>query len=317
MGWTMATASRPWSVGVAAVTLLLGCGPDDSADVAGDDTITGPEGECPELVWSDSDSAIPTLEVGSAADADVLPLYTRIDGNLAIRDAAGLVDLGFLACVTEIRGGLLILRNPDLVDLTGLGKLEAVNSPWPEYDYVVIRENPALQNVDGLAGVEHVGSLTIEDNGSLKSLDGLASFRSADTVSVTGNEVLETVGLRALESVGELLRIGAIDCPNWDPDTEPAPAPVAEGNPALVEIDGLDALADFNRLSISGNAGLTSLEKLSANLMGASGLIVDIELNESLHHEQVLEAGLPGSVNSCGNLEDPQACECDLIPGNP
>lgn len=308
----MATASWfPRSNGVLTLALTLGCGNSELVD-----TDTEGDEDCPGLTWTDAGDGIRSLEVTSAMEAEELPRYTVIDGNLRIRDVDGLTDLSFLECLTEIRGGLVISGNADLVSLAGLEQLASVVSPWPEYDHVVIRENSKLQDVEGLTAVEEVGNLSIEDNPALTSLDGLASFRRANVISITGNDTLETLGLRMLESVDELA-IGATQCPTWDPETEPAPSPIPTGNSALLEIDGLDSLVEYGQLRITGNMSLNSLASLSEQLQQASGLRVDIELNEMLPYEQIELANLPGTTESCGNLGDPQPCECELIPGNP
>lgn len=50
------------------------------------------------------------LVIDSVADAESLPLYTRIDGTLLIQEVEGLEQLEFLRClgpptVTRLRGG--------------------------------------------------------------------------------------------------------------------------------------------------------------------------------------------------------------------
>lgn len=292
-----------------ASALTLGCGSSGVQESG-----SGSE-DCPELIWTEPGDGTHSLEL-SASDIEDLPEYTVIDGNLRIREIEGITDLAFLRCVTEIRGGLVISNNPDLVSLDGLERLTSMVSPRIEYDHIAILENPKLQHVDGLSGVEGVGTLSVTDNPALESLDGLASFRQAQTISISGNDALEIIGLRALETVEEIY-IGATTCPPWDPNTEPAPSPIAAGNSQMTTIDGLDSLASYTRLRIDGNSSLSSLSALSDNLKGAIGMFVEIELNAMLPHEQIMMANLPGSVDACGNLDDPETCQCELVPGNP
>jgi len=209
----MGTAKREYIVIAVLLTVAAGC----ANDVVSDGEESAPE-ECPELVWQGpGDSFIETLEVRSPADVESIPLYTRVEGNLVVEGVEGQVDLDFLRCIRQVTGGGRIKDNPDLVSLTGLEALVEIGGEDPSYNFVAVLDNDSLQNVEGLMSIESIGALSVERNASLTSLEGLGSLRSVDLITIGDNDSLSVIGLRSLESVGELY-IGGLECPS-DPSS--------------------------------------------------------------------------------------------------
>lgn len=264
------------------------------------------EDACPELIWSDpgGNLELGALEITSMQQANALPPYTRIDGTLRVSAVEGIADLSFLACLSEVRGGLAIFDNPDLETLQGLERLSTLDSPLVENANLFIVRNPNLRNLDGLSGLEALPRLYIEENPLLETIDGLRNLRTADTISIQRNAILPTISLPALETVG-VLEVGNHQCPRWDPAVDPAPAPDVDGNPGLVDLDGLENLQTYDDLWLKGNPSLVSID----GILGASGGYNRVELNEALPYTAVVQLG---SVVSCGNLDEPEPCECQL-----
>ncbi len=298
-GWTY---RRKTALAAALLIPAAGC----SGDVPSEGGGSAPD-ECAELVWrGDGDSLVDTLEVHSLADVDSLPLYTRVEGTLEIEGVDGQVDLGFLRCVTEVTGGIRIMNNPDLVSLAGLDSVTEIGGEHPSYNFVAIIGNGKLRGVEGLGSLEEVGSLSVENNASLESLEGFSSLRSVDVVSIADNDSLSVVGLRALESVGDLL-LGGLDCPS-DPSAMPAPG----GLPGLTTIDGLDSLQDAMIIRILGNPNLASF----GGLADADGLFgATFQLNEKLSYDGIVAADFENLYEICGNMNDPVECDCSMFGG--
>src|SRR5262245_8931954 len=95
---------------VIIAALLSACGPNQATDQGTEESSETGDDSCPELIWSDPDGDLElgALEITSMEQANALPLYTRIDGTLRILSVAGLVDLSFLSCLGEVRGGVSI-----------------------------------------------------------------------------------------------------------------------------------------------------------------------------------------------------------------
>jgi hypothetical protein len=287
------------------LTLLLfalGCGStrvvDDSAN-----SETG-EDVCPELVWTDPGGGYEPLEIVSQQQAMDLPSYTRIDGSLRVWSIPGLVDLQFLACVTEVRGDVEISGNPDLETLDGLQRFTTLTPSLNENEasVVFIHNNPNLRTLEGLSGLEMVPSVLIYNNPLLESLDGLSRLRTAQRISIQRSDQLSTISLPGLESV-DVLQIGEWGCSAPD-------VLEAAGNAMLANLDGLSSLQNYGTVQIHGNPVLTSIE----GLFGAWGEANYIELNESLPYEQIVELSDGLTPISCGNLGDPQPCDCEALP---
>lgn len=277
----------------------LGCGSTPSVD----DSVDSETGEdvCPELVWTDPSGGDDPLEIISQQQAMDLPLYTRIDGSLRVWSIPGIVDLQILACLTEVRGDVEISGNPDLETLDGLQRFKTLGpSLNGDASTVFIHDNPNLRTLEGLSGLEMVPGVRIYDNPMLESLDGLSRLRTAQMINVQRNDRLSTISLPGLESV-DVLRIGEWGCSAPD-------VLEAGGNAMLANLDGLSKLQNYGTAQIHGNPVLTSVE----GLFDASGGENYIELNESLPYEQILQ--LSGGLLSCGNLGDPQPCDCESMP---
>jgi hypothetical protein len=281
---------------------------DSSTTVLETSTDTGDD-TCPELIWSDPsrNPEFAELAIASMEQANTLPPYTRIDGTLLILAVSGMADLGFLSCLREVRGGIAIADNPDLETLDGLQRLSELNSPLIENATFRIAGNANLHDLEGLSGLEALPRLQIVENPLLETVNGLANLRTADIIQIHRNEILPTVALPSLEYV-RLLEIGEHLCPSWDPAVDPTPAPYANGNPGLVDLDGLASLQSYDDLILKGNVSLGSID----GIVGTSGNYNRVELNEALPYASVVQ--LSGSLHSCGNLDEPEPCECELHP---
>lgn len=277
---------------VAALVAVCSCtrAPEEMAEEM-DGAIEDP---CPELAYTEA----AYLRVNSAEDAAALPRYTVIEGTFRVEDAAGLEDLSFLECLREVDGDFFIQSNPDLLDLAGLEALEFV-------DALAINDNPQLAKLTGLDALESVGSLYLEDNPVLASLEGISQLASADWISILRNDNLRTIGLRTLRTVGTI-QVGYGQC------LAAGEEPVPQGNAGLIELDGLEALEQYDVLRMSGNPNLVSIEGLIPALEGSEGPIFEVELNSSLPYGQieVVEDALGTTLQTCGNLDEPEVCVC-------
>lgn len=289
------------------VTLLMlqaiACGSETV--VGGDETETSSEEtsseECPELVWNEDD----VLSITTLEDAETLPLYTHIEGSLRVTGVAGLVDLGFLRCLTDA-DSVIIIDNPDLESLEGLERLVSITPSSEDTGTMGVSRNARLRTLEGLSGLVSTPRFTVHDNPLLESLEGASALREVSNwLSIVGNDSLQTIGLRALE-VADEIQIGYAECID-------AGLPVVpRGNAGLVELDAFDSLVQSGRIRIGGNPNLASLEPLRTALVDSNGLWLQIEANPSLTlaHIQDVVAGLDANLHTCENLDDPAPCIC-------
>jgi hypothetical protein len=176
-------------------------------------------------------------------------------------------------------------------------------------EYLTIRGNATLTNLDGLSALTSVGgSLSINNNAALTDLDGLVALTGVgEHLRIWDNAALTNLdGLPALISVGGWLSIlrnaalanlnGLSALANVRGDLRIA------GNAALTSIDGLSALTSVDgNLGIVSNAALTSIDGLPA-LISVGGLL-SILRNAALTNLDGLSAliSVEGSVSIISN----------------
>jgi hypothetical protein len=123
---------------------------------------------------------------------------------------------------------------------------------------LVIKNTTDITNLDGLAGLKHVGQiLDIRSNVMLENLDGLSSLQSVGTIFFLSNNFsLQNIdGLSSLQSIG----LGFF----------------LVNNDQLKDVNGLSNLTTVGgRLQLGGNLNLISLEGLSSLQAVGENLIV-------------------------------------------
>ena len=134
-----------------------------------------------------------------------LTALQRVGGNLTIADNTGLSSLRGLNTVTDIDGNIRIEGNVNLQRLNGLNGLEALDtSLW-------IERNRLLRTIDGFNVLANVNTLLIRNNPSLEDFDGLSALATVTTnLTIDNNEtLLNFVGLSELTTVGGTLSIAS------------------------------------------------------------------------------------------------------------
>jgi hypothetical protein len=156
-------------------------------------------------------------------------------------------------------GVLKIRGNPSLQNLRGLSSIAIIE----EYGSIVVQDNDALTDLDGLQKTVYPKEIIIQDNASLESLYGLEGLTQLDvTLQLSGNPVLTSI-----ESLANLT--GTIE------------RLIIEDNASLENLVGLAGVTEVKwKLQLSGNPKLASLESL-ANLTNTLGYLV-IEDNDAL-----------------------------------
>lgn len=148
--------------------------------------------------------------IGFSPPAGGLPIE-RISGGVALYNNADLEDVSVLDGVTiegagtveigvDVPFSLLVRRNDQLTRLTGVHLVESVPSDLVISDNAVL--DPGVSVIDGSVG----GAVRINNNEELTTLSVVSGLTSAGILEVTGNEMLSSVSLTALETLGtELL----------------------------------------------------------------------------------------------------------------
>ena len=158
--------------------------------------------------------------------------YTHLAGELTIAGQAELTDLGFLACMRQVDGGVSIYSNDALLNIDGVGQIDS-GTDW------FIGDNLALADVAGLSHLTSFsGELRIDGNGALVDLTGLSNLTSVGGLAINRNgPLVDLAALSSLTSVDGRLSIG--------------------GNEALVDLSGLSNLTSVGgAMNITGNAAL-------------------------------------------------------------
>ncbi len=161
---------------------------DEPEDVPSDeDDADGPA--CDRGTWTGS------FFVGTDGTLDDLAGYTAVQNRLEVGECATCTDLDALICLTTIGEEMVLRNNPLLENVDGLRSLTSV-------PFVSIRNNPMLAGLDGLAGLTSIPvNLTVTSTG-VTSLEGLHNVTSIGEVTIQGNSELTSLdGLRSLTRI--------------------------------------------------------------------------------------------------------------------
>lgn len=117
---------------------------------------------------------------------------TTVPGTLTFSNngSAAQVTTASFPALERVGGDLLIQNNQALVDVNGLAALESTGSR------IDIRGNAKLVDLDGLVSLQRIGAggLTIYSNPELKSLDGLVALESVTgTLNIQANAKLGSI----------------------------------------------------------------------------------------------------------------------------
>ena len=155
--------------------------------------------------------------------------------HLEIKDNPLLANLDGLANFVRVKDGNLMIQNNDaLTDIDGLSKLELVGQ------VLVISDNASLENVDGLTSLEAVNGLTIRQNSALKNLNGLSALKLViANIFIENNPALtDFCGLANLFDNGEIGgRISIINNGANTVSISPPPDIILNNDPGLCTKD--------------------------------------------------------------------------------
>ncbi|WP_151674952.1 hypothetical protein [Patiriisocius marinus] len=199
--------------------------------------------------------------------------YCEITGTLRISNFSNepiIVDLSPLASISSV-SGLVIDFNNHLTSLNGLENLQSTNS-IDIYDNEIltdinalsnivssdirlwIRENDALQNIDGLSGLTSlradINAMIIENNTMLTNLNGLSNVVSIyGRVEIINNESLNSIeGFQSLQTVTNDFKLKL--------------------NPSLINLDGLENItSDMTLFRADNNISLVDFAALQTLLV--------------------------------------------------
>jgi hypothetical protein len=298
-----------------------------------------------------SDEA-PVGNVGSVIkDLRGLSSLTYVSGDILIRDAEGITSLDGLDNI-ESCGSLEIVKCINLTNTDGLRKLKPKGGVYIQYNFklerlsgfhfdnnsttgIVISFCPLIKDIDVFKGVTKSHAVIIVGNSSLENIEGLRDVKVIGENNITTSfEVLEIRNNDRLESLDPLGNVTTIDYGGIE----------IENNPLILDLDGLSSLTDFkgnililnnnNLLNIDGLANLTEVEKLrisgNYNLQSINGLgnmnLVRRKLRISANTSLADFCGIENLVNNgmiccgyqayivSGNAFNPS--QQDIIDGN-
>ncbi|WP_228054850.1 thrombospondin type 3 repeat-containing protein [Kordia antarctica] len=241
------------------------------------------------------------------------------NSNLTIGSTSGpsdIVDISGLSFLVEILQGGLTIANTQLTTLDGLQNLTtlgsynhsiiitgnpnltsisalqgATNSPGGLLNTIVIRDNPLLQNLNGLelfsvkttfnlvnTGVASLSGLNLSqsslyfiatDNPNLGDFSGMtmASGTNFDLISIKNNASLSSLaGLESITTAGEIIveNNGLVTLNGLNNLTTVSTTLTIKENNSLNSLDGLNSLSSVGtNLLINLNSNLTSISALS------------------------------------------------------
>jgi hypothetical protein len=291
---------EPAGINCAAGGQLIRVGLDDNGSGALDpDEVDSTSYVCDGQAGSGCGVVQGSFTIQSALDIAMLAGCTGITGNLTI-GGAGLTNLAGLEALTSV-GGALTVQNAtslgalnDLKGLKTLGSLRLYQTPalftvgLPNLTSIsgdfVIESNPFLTSL-GLPRLQTVGgTLMPRFNDRLTSFV-LPALTDVATLSI-GETTLTTVSLPSLAHVGSLQLSNRPNLQGFEALASVNSLTIST-NPTLTSVAGLSSLDNVQSLSIYSNPELTTLEGL-ASLKSARS--VSILLNPKLTDLQGLGA---------------------------
>ena len=185
-----------------------------------------------------------SMSLGSLTDISALSSLTTIGEDLIINDELDLTSLNGLQNVSSIGRDVSITNNDGLMDLSNFPNISAVSRD------LIITHNDLLTDLTGLEHIDSVGfQLIIEDNDELSTVSGLDNL----VYLGAGLKILDNLKLENLQGLSSLNFVS-------EPDAGIDGFTTISNNPLLNDLTGLEGITEFGeRLSITGNSGLTSL----------------------------------------------------------
>jgi len=222
------------------------------------------------------------------------------EGDAKVNSPAALAPL---AGVTEITGSL-DLSGFTGTELGGLASLRCVRLG-------IAMHSTSLRGTQALDGLRSVGNLSIRQNAALQRVDGFSALVKATVVTVVANPTLtEIAGFGVLASAGvslrenpQLARVSGFSALN----AAPAGLDLSD-NPSLTDLSGFSQLVDAQSLNIRMHDALENLESFGALRLVRS--VFRIENNDSL----TSLAGLASFESTAGLSvqSNPKLPDCDV-----
>ncbi|MDG1064236.1 MAG: T9SS type A sorting domain-containing protein [Flavobacteriaceae bacterium] len=150
------------------------------------------------------------------------PNCTNFQETLIIEESMGLIEnLAGLAPLTYIREFkvrathivnfegledletieyLEVINNSDLINFAGLESVSRV-------DILIVSYNPSLTALTGFNGLSEADVLNLFDNGALSNIQSLAGLQSLASLSIAGNQIQSLEGLENITAISEQIFI--------------------------------------------------------------------------------------------------------------
>ncbi|MFC1609614.1 hypothetical protein ACFL6C_01520 [Myxococcota bacterium] len=169
-----------------------------------------PDGKSPQADGQDGSSNDGIGGDGSGGDAgDTFDPCPRFERDISISEASDLDEFAGLSCFDIT--GVLTIHSHTMTHVDALAGLESVRGD------ILVHRNDFLENLHGLANLEHVrNTLEITNNPSLTSLGLSSLFFVGDNLTITNNSVLPTSQAEALADQAFVMGTTTID--NNGPD---------------------------------------------------------------------------------------------------
>ena len=189
----------------------------------------------------------------------------RVGGQFSLQENEALVSLAGLDRLEET-GNFRIIDNPALQTLAAPDTLTGISGD------LIVRDNASLASLDGLENIQALAALTVINNPTLADVTSLSSLETVEAdVTITGNPQLTSLdGLGQLQQVRGLSLSGTFDTlvPLQALETVSGRFQVHD-SPNLELLGPLPSLSSVDRLELSNNDALTSLE----GLIGSTGFV--------------------------------------------
>ena len=195
-------------------------------------------------------------------------------------------NLEGLANLAEVKEYVMV-SNTNLADLRGLA-----NVVFDSAQFIIIRRNPNLTEIDGLRSGEHLAHIKITNNPALINLGGLQNLRTSDYLGIENNNGL--IDLGGLENVMRINRLSITNNAVLQSfagleNLELVESLSAYFNPQLADVEALSDLRAYDLLHVNYNAQLSA----------CCGLMLAIESREEGDY-----LGIGNNLPGCNSIAE-------------
>lgn len=232
------------------------------------------------------------------------PLLENLNGFIGVtrNDFFSIINCSSLTSLSGL-SNLNYMRGVELINNVALVSISELGSYSGDIDYLLIKDNPNLQNLVGLEGIMYTGIITfsIENNDSLINLEGLTNASGGIALGISDNDALQS-----FDGLNNAMNFELIYILN---------------NPNLTDISNLENNGDIFELQITGNTNLSecSMINICNFVSGSDEFVIENNASGCNSQQEILDNCQEQFFALSGNVRfdlEMNGCDTNDVPSN-